>query len=202
MELGRLSAKYESRGNPGTVSSGRGDAGGVSFGVYQFSWNYGVAQNFAVKFADRYPDLANNVENLDAFCDAWRAYANANPEGFATAQYEYALDMYYVPAISKLAEAGWHIEKHHPVMQDVVWSRVIQYGLGYLVEMWETACRIMGYPNLSYIDAANFDADLVKTIYLKVCRTPEWTGGSPSLRPGLYSRFENECADALAAIGA
>src|SRR5574341_1024502 len=36
-ELGGLSRKYESNGNPGMVSSGVGDHGGRSYGAYQFS---------------------------------------------------------------------------------------------------------------------------------------------------------------------
>ena len=40
-QLGSLSAKYESSGNPGTVSGG-GDYGGVSFGAYQFSSRFDV----------------------------------------------------------------------------------------------------------------------------------------------------------------
>jgi len=36
MRLGDLSSKYETGGNgPTTVSSGKGDAGGVSYGSYQ-----------------------------------------------------------------------------------------------------------------------------------------------------------------------
>lgn len=37
--LGSLSAPYESSGNPGTVSTGNGDPGGVSYGTYQLTTN-------------------------------------------------------------------------------------------------------------------------------------------------------------------
>ena len=35
MALGDLSASYESNGNPGCVSTGAGDLGGISYGAYQ-----------------------------------------------------------------------------------------------------------------------------------------------------------------------
>ncbi|MEO7404886.1 MAG: hypothetical protein ABIU95_14560, partial [Burkholderiales bacterium] len=45
--LGKLSAKYESGGRAsGTVSSGKGDPGGVSYGSYQLSSKVGTAQKF------------------------------------------------------------------------------------------------------------------------------------------------------------
>jgi hypothetical protein len=34
MALGDLSASYESNGNPGCVSTGYGDLGGISYGAY------------------------------------------------------------------------------------------------------------------------------------------------------------------------
>lgn len=35
--LAHFLAKYESNGDPAVISSGQGDAGGVSYGAYQFS---------------------------------------------------------------------------------------------------------------------------------------------------------------------
>ena len=44
--LGDLSKKYESSGDCGTISSGYGDAGGKSYGMYQFASNMGVADKY------------------------------------------------------------------------------------------------------------------------------------------------------------
>ena len=43
--LGDLSAQYESNGDPGCISDGYGDAGGKSYGTYQFSSNAGSLGN-------------------------------------------------------------------------------------------------------------------------------------------------------------
>src|SRR4026209_65745 len=45
--LGKLSAKYETGGRgPGTVSTGAGDRGGVSYGSYQMASKMGVPAKF------------------------------------------------------------------------------------------------------------------------------------------------------------
>ena len=44
--LGDLSAKYESSGDPGSVSSGYQDPGGKSYGAYQLSSNAKSLQSF------------------------------------------------------------------------------------------------------------------------------------------------------------
>lgn len=46
MALGDLSASYESNGNPGCVSTGYGDLGGISYGTYQLASNAGSVDAF------------------------------------------------------------------------------------------------------------------------------------------------------------
>ena len=49
-ELGALSAKYETGGRgPGTVSTGAGDPGGVSYGSYQMATKMGVPARFVTQ---------------------------------------------------------------------------------------------------------------------------------------------------------
>jgi hypothetical protein len=202
MRLGELSAKYESNGDPGTVSTGYGDAGGVSYGTYQLSSAAGSAASF-VRWLRNQNNPAGNIlgqhePGSREFSAAWK-YCAANITEFGDLQHDYIKYAYYDTAVEALRVEGFNVENHHPVMADVIWSRAVQYG-SYIVEMFETACLVLGYPNLSYVDAPSFDADMIRIIYLDVCRTPEWTNGSPALRDGLYSRFESEYADALARL--
>lgn len=46
MEKTALVRKYEAWGDPACVSSGMGDFGGISYGIYQFSSKAGVVQSF------------------------------------------------------------------------------------------------------------------------------------------------------------
>lgn len=204
--LGDLSKKYESNGEPGCISTGAGDAGGKSYGMYQMASKQGVVdlyikwlrENgywFATKLAE-YP-----VGSV-AFDDTWEYLAKSGNRGdFIKSQHDFIKAMYYDKAVAALARAMYNVEeKHSDVMRDVVWSRAVQYGAGNIVEMFEAAAMELGYPNLSYVDAIDFDNVMIRAIYMDVCSTPEWTNGSPALREGLYNRFKNECDDALAAL--
>ena len=202
--LGDLSKKYESNGEPGTISSGYGDAGGKSYGMYQFSSTMGVVDNYVKWLRDNGywfgDELAKYTVGSSYFDDAWRFLANSDNRGdFERSQHDYAKIIYYDRACSILADAGYHIEKHSKAMKDVVWSRAIQYGPYQINQMFDEACTLIlgGKFNLSDVDAKYFDESMIKAIYLEVCSTPEWTNGSPSLREGLYARFRNECEDAL-----
>ena len=201
--LGDLSKKYESNGEPGTISSGYGDAGGKSYGMYQFSSTMGVVDNYIKWLRDKGywfgEELAKYTVGSSYFDDAWRFLANSDNRGdFERSQHDYAKVIYYDRACSILADAGYHIEKHSKAMKDVVWSRAIQYGPYQINQMFDEACcGVLGYFNLSYVDDIAFDKSMIEAIYLEVCSTPGWTNGSPSLREGLYARFRNECEDAL-----
>lgn len=204
MRLGDLSAKYESNGDAGCISNGYNDAGGKSYGAYQFASNCGVPTSFVrwlQNLTEPYDEYGNQLAQFevgsDEFDTKWIELANVDPVGFENLQHNYVKDVYYDTAIYLLENAGFNIEKHSEVMKDVVWSRTVQYGTGNIVEMFETAVKSIGFPNLSYVDDIIFDVDIIRTIYLDVCSTPEWTNGSPALREGLYNRFKNECNDAL-----
>lgn len=200
--LGELSAKYESNGDPGSVSSGWGDAGGVSYGAYQFSSAMGVAADFVGWLIRQGYSHSRTLASAGApgspfFSQAWAYVAEIDYDGFLAAQHEYVKQYYYDTAVQYLQRAGFDAEKHSAAMQDVIWSRAVQYGAGAVVEMFTAAAAQLGHPNLSYVDHFAFDHDLIRAIYLDVCTTPEWTNGSPALREGLYSRFQSECNDAL-----
>nr|DAW25821.1 MAG TPA: chitosanase [Caudoviricetes sp.] len=202
--LGNLSKKYESNGDPGCISNGYGDAGGKSYGMYQLASNVGSVDNYikwlrenGYWFAE---NLAEHPVGSIAFDDAWHWLAdpaNGNKDVFASSQHKYIKAMYYDRACAALEKNMYHVDLHSDVMKDVVWSRAVQYGAGNIVEMFTEAAASLGYPNLSYVDAQGFDGLMIDAIYMKVCSTPEWTNGSPTLRDGLYLRFKNECHEAL-----
>ena len=82
MALGDLSAAYESNGNPGCVSTGAGDLGGISYGAYQLASNAGSVDAFiqwGINYGGYYTDYANSLNqydvNSDAFIDQWKSLA-------------------------------------------------------------------------------------------------------------------------------
>lgn len=200
--LGDLSKKYESNGDAGTISSGYGDAGGKSYGMYQFSSTMGVVDKYVKWLQDNGywfgDELAKYTVGSNNFDDAWKWLANSNNKvDFERSQHDFTKAMYYDKACNALFNCGFIVSRHSKAMKDVVWSRAVQYGPYQVPEMFDEACKSLGFPNLSYVDHINFDESMINTIYLTVCSTPAWTNGSPGLREGLYARFKNECEDAL-----
>lgn len=199
--LGDLSKKYESNGDPGAISTGWGDLGGKSYGMYQMASELGVVEDF-LKWAHAKGyyfawSLMQHPVGTKTFDDTWQACADRLIRIFPEAQHRYIQEKYFDVAEVLLREAMYDLDRHTEVMADVVWSRAVQYGPHQIVEMFTEACNSLGYPNLSYVDDKYFDEAMIKAVYLNVCRTPEWTNGSPDLRAGLYSRFEWECEEAL-----
>lgn len=198
--LGDLSSKYESNGNPGLISSGKGDPGGKSYGCYQLSSKAGSLQDF-IRWADRhYPWIGTTIRHSPDIDSGWRECARLDRPEFAAAQWAYIKARYYDTAAGSLAQAGFHAEKHSYAMRDVIWSRAVQYGAGRVTRMWQEACKCMyngkdytGYPNLTYVDDKRFDYDLIVASY-KVSKA--WIRAE-SVRYGLEKRFKDECSEAL-----
>jgi hypothetical protein len=199
-EFGWLSAKYESDGDAGTISSGWGDPGGKSYGIYQLSSNAGSLEEYVDWLQENEywfgAELAKHELTSAEFDAAWRwlAYSD-NGHDFKESQDRYAMSIYYNPAVRYLRGAGFNIENHHDIMKEVVFSRAIQYGPGQIVDMFTDAVHYLGWPDLSYVDAERFDYDMVMNIYLKVCSSWEWNHSAS--RDSLNYRFMHECRDVL-----
>lgn len=210
MALGDLSASYESNGNPGCVSSGAGDLGGISYGAYQLASNAGSVNAFiewGIDYGGYYTDYANSLNqydvNSDEFINQWKSLAEADSVGFLQMQHDYIKSEYYDKACRYLANEGFHADNHSNALKDVIWSRAVQYGPGNVVDLFnEGLAYVPGYTsewNLSWVDALRFDYDLIVGIY-ESNKSDEWI--SPRLgydvRQGVYDRMDNEKQEALA----
>lgn len=177
-----LVRKYEAAGDPGCVSTGSGDLGGVSYGIYQFAANTGSAQEFAEwatenenkVYAEYGERLAMYNAGSSEFSHEWQSIGEEDPEGFAELQGQFAKMRFYDPAVNLLREAGYDPDNKSTAMKSVVFSRCIQYGAGNMVELFEEAVHSMyncdyndfrGWPNLTYVDDPQFDYDLIAAIY-------------------------------------
>ena len=202
--LGKLSAKYESNGNPGTISTGHNDSGGKSYGAYQLAINMGSVHSFINWLKETGHNYGQSLGALEIgsqpFDNLWKHIAAVDYENFHALQHGYAMQNYYNRAVELLKRNNYDVEKnHYKVMRDVVLSAAIQHGVGNVVELFNTAATRANpdWINMSYVDAMQFDEAMIRSIYLNVRKTNEWTCGAPNLRPGLFARFENECQDAL-----
>lgn len=132
-DIGTLSAKYESvkLEGPGTISSGRGDPGGASYGTFQLSSRKGKVQEF-VASPEAGPwrsDLHGKTPVTKAFDDQWRAIAARNPVEFEAAQRAFVVRTNYSQGAKKVRiEAGYDLDKSSPAVRQAFFSTAVQHG--------------------------------------------------------------------------
>ena len=129
--LGALSARFESGGRgPGAVSSGRGDPGGVSYGIYQLASKAGTAAAFVdAEGAPWRSDFAGAEPGSEAFSAAWKAIAAREPDAFAQAQHGFIERTHYRPAVaSVLRSTRLDLDARHQAVRDATWSVAVQHG--------------------------------------------------------------------------
>jgi len=144
--ISELSCKYESGGDPSSVSQDSNDAGGWSYGIVQFSSAYGVVQKF-VEWLQNQPAPYNEYgEQLAAagdprcdptFADTWARIGTDDAIGFRNLQDEYAKTMYFYPGADHLlANYYFDISQHAEALKQVLFSNCVQHGSYYGVEVY------------------------------------------------------------------
>lgn len=162
--LGLLSERFESGGRgPGAVSSGKGDPGGVSYGIWQLSSKAGTAARFVKGEGVRWQaDFAASAPGSPAFSAAWRAVALREPEAFEHAQRAFIERTHYGPAVSAVERAtGLDLDRRHLAVRDAAWSVAVQHG-GAAKILGDAVRQADGAPGREDTD---YDRMLVKAIY-------------------------------------
>lgn len=139
--LGSLSAKYESNGDPSSISEGK-DTGRVSYGAYQFSSYYGVPMEFARWCISSGEGARTGQRLIDAFAldsntygenfnAVWKAIAKEDAQSFLVLQHNYTKACYYDVMVSKLEKqvSGFDIDDYTIAFKNVIWSRAVQQGV-------------------------------------------------------------------------
>ena len=128
--VGAISALFESRGGVGTVSSGKGDHGGASYGKYQFASKNGSVQKY-LKNSKYGAEFAGLAPGSAAFNAKWKEIAARDPKGFEEDQHNYIKKTHYDPMAAKIAKTtGLDVSKRGRAVQEAVFSTSVQYGAG------------------------------------------------------------------------
>ena len=203
--LGSLSERYESGGRgPGTVSTGRDDPGGVSYGLYQFATRTGTVAAFLAGEGQGWlADFGTAVPGTPAFSAIWRAIAAREPDRFAAAQHAFIERTHYRPVVAAVRDrTGLDLDRGPRALRDVAWSCAVQHA---------AAARIM-VAAVGAADAAlartapGFPAALVRAIYAAradyLARLGARAGGAVKTLFAriVAQRYPAECAAALAMI--
>lgn len=195
-QLGSLSEKYETGGRgPGTVSTGRGDPGGVSYGSYQLASKTGTVQAFlrneGAPWADQFKGMDPTISR-GAFERQWKAIAASEPEAFADAQHAFIQRTHYEPVVKHVrGTTGLDVSTRSAAVQDAVWSTSVQHGRAKGIV--ERAVRAVDVPPSS----PDYDRALVKAIYAERTRYVSGLSMPEKTKESLLNRYENELADAL-----
>ena len=207
--LGTLSSKYETSGRgPGTVSTGRGDAGGVSYGSYQMTSrpDGGTVARFIAEpdfpWRARFAGLTPGTADFSA---QWRAPAAEAGDAFFAAQHAYIQRTHFDPLVRRIAaEDGFLVSARSPAVQDAVWSTAVQHGPNSMIV--HRALLALGGGQAVEPATRENDRKLIVAIYAeRGRRDPDgalahFRRNSQRVQESVAQRFVNEQRDALAML--
>ena len=205
--LGTLSERYESGGRgPATVSGGRGDPGGVSYGTYQLSSRAGTLAAFlAAEGSGWAAEFAGAAPGTPTFTRRWQRVAERDAAALSAAEHAFIARTHYRPAVAAVArETGLDLDTRHDAVRDAVWSVAVQHG---------GAARILAAA-VRRADAGGarsgpaYDRRLIEAIYAERSAYVQRISGAKSLAAGeratlsamVHRRYPAERSDALAML--
>jgi hypothetical protein len=202
-ELGWLSKRYEvGKGGPETISSGKGDKGGVSYGTYQLSSKEGTVQRFVNQF---YPQEFKGLKPATpAFNAKWKQLADTQGEAFQQKQHLFIKQTHYDPAAARVRrDLGLDVNSRGPALQNVLWSTAVQSGPGGAPRLVNKA--LAGLVKQKAIADIN-DAEIINAIYDERGRTDadgnlvHFKSSSKGVQDSVTRRYRRERQDALDAL--
>jgi len=191
--VGSLSAMFESSKDSGTVSGGKGDAGGKSYGTYQIATKNGSMSKFLSWLSshdkDSYSKLADAGGATAAqagdptFIATWKSLAK-NPK-FEELQHQYIKETHFDPVAASAAKYGLNANRSRAITE-MVWSMGVQHGP-------KGAARIIARA-LEGKDASTMsDVDVIKAVYAERSDVDKYfKSSSEAVKQGVANRFATE----------
>jgi murein DD-endopeptidase MepM/ murein hydrolase activator NlpD len=200
-ELGSLSRHYEAR-NPGVIAHNPGDAGGASYGAYQFATKVGAVQAFIRGLEKTHPDyfaaFSGKVPGTPAFDAVWKELYQREPERFFRAQHEGIERSHYQPALKSIARKVPALDTRNRsrTLLDCIWSTAVQHGPGGAGVIFELALAGKDVGALK-------DEDVLAAVYGERGRKDadgqlhHFRKNSLDVQKSVAGRFVRELAEAL-----
>lgn len=190
--LGRLSARFESGGNPARIGYDR--TGGSSYGIYQLSSKAGTLDQFLGFLQARAPQWAARLaaagpadtgSTAGAMPAQWRKIAAEDPERFAALQHEFIGRHHFLPAAERIREITGLDLAGNPALAEVLWSTAVQHGPSGSADIVRSAAAAAGPA-----DAPDFAPALVDEIYKR--RATRFASSDEPVREAVQSRLARE----------
>lgn len=172
-------------GSTSTISTGRGDYGGASYGKHQFASTNGVVQDF-IKQSGFANEFAGLKPGTTEFNNKWKQLANN--KDFQAAEEAYYQKSYVQPIVNKLQKQGIDIS-NDPVMKELAISSSVQFGAGGASNIFAEAFRDKDYNSLSTEDKIKILSAYKKSDDF-VAR--KFRSSSANVRAGVQKRFGRE----------
>ena len=196
VELGSISAKYESKGDPGVIGNIPGDQGDKSYGAWQLASKMGSVDSFLIWLAETdfdYYQMLIEAKEKDGnaigmnFDKAWQQIAEDDRTGFLLVQHAYIKYAYYDVAAKKLKDTnGFDISTRSTALQNVLWSTAVQHGAGRAVGIF---CKV---------GRSGGDEEIIIRIYNERQKVDIYfKNSSPDVKRSVYNRLKVEKVDAL-----
>jgi len=195
---GFLSARFESKGDPGAISHDR--VGGTSYGVYQLSSKAGTFDGFLSYLKDKAPEWAERLGGAGpadtggtngAMPLEWKKIASENPARFSGLQQDFIRSAYFSPAAKWVAElTGIDVAGRAPALAEVLWSTAVQHGAKGSANIFQRAVQAAGSAN-----SPDFDRTLIQEVYKN--RAKQFPSSSSRVREAVRNRLGEEMRSAL-----
>lgn len=179
--IGGITSKSESGGNAATISTGRGDIGGKSYGEYQLASNTGTLKDFLSQSSKKDYFSGTSVGS-PAFDRKWKELSQ-DPD-FVNEQYSYIKKTHYDPVSDYLKSAYGIDPDQSKAAQELIFSTANQMGAGNAKKVFDEA--------LSGIDEFD-EATLIDRVTDVKSNVNKWFKSSPEdTKASVLERFNRE----------
>lgn len=185
-QLGSISSKYESgSGGPGTISTGKGDPGGASYGTYQLASRTGTLQSF-LKTSGYQSQFKGMQPGTAPFNAQWKDLAGSDPK-FGDAQHSFIEKNNFAPVRSYADKLGIPAT---PGVNEALWSMGVQHG------------KATSIVSKAGIQSGMPEPQIINKLY---DARSDYVRGLDSLSPGMkqnvLDRYDQERQDVLGLSG-
>jgi hypothetical protein len=199
-EIGKLSERYESRGDAGAV--GEDIKGGPSYGKYQIATKTGTMKRFLSFLAKTNPGLAQKLEasggnqgalqRTSTFEKAWKELARKDP-AFADAQHSFIQATHYDPFVKKAKrDNNLEVQSRSMALKNVTWSVAVQHGADNNV--FKNALQNKNPPAMD-------DTQVINAVYDERSKVDKYFSSSKDgVKRSVKERFAKERSEALAML--
>ena len=169
----------------GVVGMTKGDAGGMSLGMYQFT------EPTAREFLKRY-GYEKEFEGLrfgtKEFAQKWKELAQRD-ESFAKAQHEFAVEKYLLPGAEVAERYGIDVTKSR-ALQEMVFARALQHGVGGFKSVLQ---NVFGGMNPEQVSAMS-EKEIIDKVYDHIVENVDkyFRSSSPAVRESVRKRLLRE----------